>query len=79
MRRDPESEAARAALDAIITAKAEGKVEWDAVSWVSTEAFEQFRKDARAQIEAEWERTKEAQALRAAEKRRDFWAKIWGI
>jgi len=47
MDREPESLAAREAINAITSARVAGTVSQEAVSWVYSKAFEQFRKEAR--------------------------------
>jgi len=46
MERDPESLAAREAINAIVSASVAGTVSQEAVTWVFSKAFEQFRKEA---------------------------------
>lgn len=46
MKRDPDSLAAREAINAITAARVAGTVSPEAVSWVYSKAFEQFRKEA---------------------------------
>lgn len=44
--REPDSLAAREAIDAITSAQVAGKVSQDAVTWVYSKAFAQFREEA---------------------------------
>jgi len=46
MQRDPESLAAREAINAITSALVAGNVSQEAVTWVYLKAYEQFRKEA---------------------------------
>jgi len=46
MNRDPESIAAREAINAITSAHVAGTASQEAVTWVYSKAFEQFRKEA---------------------------------
>lgn len=78
MSREPESEAAREVFDAIIEAKVRGEVSQEAVNWTGSKAFEQFRKDARKQVEAERERDDARRAAATKQSRRNFWAEVFG-
>lgn len=53
--RDPESIAAREAIDAIVVARVAGAVSNEAVSWVYSKAFEQFRKEASEVVAKQFE------------------------
>jgi len=77
MKRDPDSVAAHEVLDAIISANVRGEVSQDAVSWAASKAYEQFRKEATANVAAERERRLIFQAEQAKRKHRDFWQRIW--
>ena len=46
--KDPDSIAAREAIDAITQARVRGMVSQEAVNWVYGKAYEQFRKEALA-------------------------------